>query len=99
MSSFARLIVFAALAVPATAAAQSPSPTLPSDTLEANFAPKSSSGPAPELAPSLPSDTLDAGKQDVAPDSGSEEMRRDRDQDEPGQPWKEDERQQSQRVG
>jgi hypothetical protein len=36
------------------------SPTLPSDTLEANYAPRSSSGPMPELAPSLPSDTLDA---------------------------------------
>ena len=35
-------------------------PTLPSDTLEANYAPRSGSGPAPEVAPSLPSDTLDA---------------------------------------
>lgn len=35
-------------------------PTLPSDTLEANYAPRSGSGPTPELAPSLPSDTLDA---------------------------------------
>jgi hypothetical protein len=37
-----------------------PSPTLPSDTLEANYAPRSGPGPTPELAPSLPSDTLDA---------------------------------------
>ena len=94
MSSIARLIVFAALVAPATAAAQSASPTLPSDTLEANFAPKSAPGPAPELAPSLPSDTLDAGKQDVAPDSTSGEMRRDWDQDENGDLWKEDEQQQ-----
>jgi hypothetical protein len=38
----------------------SPSPTLPSDTLEANFAPRSSAGPMPDLAPTLPSDTLEA---------------------------------------
>ncbi len=38
----------------------SPSPTLPSDTLEANYAPRSEPGPMPELAPTLPSDTLDA---------------------------------------
>ncbi|HYC31281.1 MAG TPA: hypothetical protein VEB59_03280 [Gemmatimonadales bacterium] len=93
MSSIARFVVLAALAVPATAAAQSPSPTLPSDTLEANFAPRSGPGPAPELAPSLPSDTLDAGKRDAAPDSSSGEMRRDWDQDENGDPWKEDEQQ------
>ena len=37
-----------------------PSPTLPSDTLEANYAPRSAVGPTPELAPTLPSDTLDA---------------------------------------
>ena len=36
----------------------SPSPTLPSDTLQANYAPRSAVGPMPELAPSLPSDTL-----------------------------------------
>jgi hypothetical protein len=41
-----------------TAGAQAP--TLPSDTLEARFAPPSRSGPIPELAPSLPSDTLKA---------------------------------------
>ena len=37
-----------------------PSPTLPSDTLEANYAPRTAVGPTPELAPTLPSDTLDA---------------------------------------
>lgn len=36
------------------------SPTLPSDTLDANYAPRSVPGPMPELAPTLPSDTLDA---------------------------------------
>lgn len=36
------------------------SPTLPSDTLEANYGPRSAPGPTPELAPSLPSDTLEA---------------------------------------
>jgi hypothetical protein len=35
-------------------------PTLPSDTLQANYAPRSAPGPTPELAPSLPSDTLEA---------------------------------------
>ena len=38
----------------------SPSPTLPSDTLQANYAPRSAAGPTPELAPTLPSDTLAA---------------------------------------
>jgi hypothetical protein len=46
------------VALPAAAAAQSASPTLPSDTLEANFAPRSAPGPKPDLAPTLPSDTL-----------------------------------------
>jgi hypothetical protein len=60
MSPVFRPLVFtAALAVlPALASAQSPSPTLPSDTLQANFAPRSTVGPMPELAPTLPSDTL-----------------------------------------
>lgn len=39
-----------------TAAAQAP--TLPSDTLEANYGPPSDVAPTPELAPSLPTDTL-----------------------------------------
>ena len=62
-----RTVLAAALLLPAagTLAAQattsSPSPTLPSDTLQANYAPRSSApGPMPELAPSLPSDTLEA---------------------------------------
>jgi hypothetical protein len=42
--------------------ALSPAPTLPSDTLEANYAPPSAAGPRPELAPSLPSDTLQAAQ-------------------------------------
>jgi hypothetical protein len=44
----------------AQTAALAPSPTLPSDTLEANYAPPSATGPTPERAPSLPSDTLAA---------------------------------------
>ncbi|HKT60343.1 MAG TPA: hypothetical protein VJQ46_09840 [Gemmatimonadales bacterium] len=40
--------------------ALSPSPTLPSDTLEANYGPRGSAGPAPGLVPTLPSDTLEA---------------------------------------
>jgi len=58
-------MLLVALFVPAASTlaqtgASSPSPTLPSDTLEANYAPRSAAGPMPELAPSLPSDTLDA---------------------------------------
>lgn len=40
----------------------SPSPTLPSDTLEANYAPRSEAGPMPDLAPTLPSDTMPAAE-------------------------------------
>jgi hypothetical protein len=56
------LLTASLLVVPAVASAQSQSlsPTLPSDTLEANFAPRSAPGPMPELAPTLPSDTLKA---------------------------------------
>ena len=56
------LTLLLAAALPGALAAQtrSLSPTLPSDTLEANFAPRSTAGPTPELAPTLPSDTLDA---------------------------------------
>ncbi len=64
MSAASRLLVLSAalLVTPAVLSAQasSPSPTLPSDTLQANFAPRSASGPTPELAPTLPSDTLKA---------------------------------------
>jgi hypothetical protein len=49
-----------------------PSPTLPSDTLEANYAPRSAPGPMPELAPTLPSDTLQAtGPVDSVPTDSS----------------------------
>ena len=66
MLSHIRIPVLAALLLGAagTLAAQStglsPSPTLPSDTLQANFAPRSAAGPSPDLAPTLPSDTLEA---------------------------------------
>jgi hypothetical protein len=64
MSAASRLLALSAalLVTPAVLSAQasSPSPTLPSDTLQANFAPRSASGPTPELAPTLPSDTLKA---------------------------------------
>ncbi len=86
MSSAARflLLAVAALGVPTVAVAQSPSPTLPSDTLQANFAPRSAPGPMPELAPSLPSDTLDTTAPMVVPEPSSGEMRRDWDQGEGG---------------
>lgn len=56
----AALLLGAAGTLTAQSTALSPSPTLPSDTLEANFAPRSAAGPTPDLAPSLPSDTLKA---------------------------------------
>ena len=56
----AALLLGAAGTLAAQSTRLSPSPTLPSDTLEANFAPRSSAGPMPELAPTLPSDTLEA---------------------------------------
>ena len=62
------LLVVASLAAGARALQAQAAPTLPSDTLEANYAPRSASGPTPELAPSLPSDTLEARPQS-APDS------------------------------
>lgn len=62
MSTASRFLlpVLLAAALPATARAQAP--TLPSDTLQANFAPRSAPGPMPEVAPSLPSDTLRPGE-------------------------------------
>jgi hypothetical protein len=63
MSAARLLLVSAALFVtPALLSAQasSSSPTLPSDTLQANFAPRSATAPTPELSPTLPSDTLKA---------------------------------------
>jgi len=56
----AALLLGAAGTLAAQSRTLSPSPTLPSDTLEANFAPRSSAGPMPDLAPTLPSDTLEA---------------------------------------
>ena len=53
-------------AVAGTAGAQAP--TLPSDTLTANFAPPSRPGPHPSLAPTLPSDTLDLTPVPTQPD-------------------------------
>ena len=84
------LLALLPLALPAVVAAQSP--TLPSDTLEANFAPRSEPGPTPELAPSLPSDTLHPGELVVPPDTAAAEMRRDWDQgEEAGEPWRTEE--------
>lgn len=53
-------LLFAARMLAAQSAVSSPSPTLPSDTLQANYAPRSEAAPMPDLAPSLPSDTLEA---------------------------------------
>jgi hypothetical protein len=60
ISLLAALFLGAAGTLAAQSRTLSPSPTLPSDTLEANFAPRSSAGPMPDLAPTLPSDTLEA---------------------------------------
>jgi len=57
-------VLLAALA--GTAGAQAP--TLPSDTLKANFAPPSVPGPTPGLAPTLPSDTLYVAPPPAQPD-------------------------------
>ena len=92
------LVVAAALALPPVAAAQSASPTLPSDTLEANFAPRGAPGPMPELAPSLPSDTLQPGTPLFPPDSASGQMRRDRDQEDSEDLWEEEEQAEALRV-
>jgi hypothetical protein len=48
--------------------AEAQAPTLPSDTLKANFAPPSRPGPSPNLAPTLPSDTLDVNPAPARPD-------------------------------
>lgn len=65
MSPAIRISLAAALLFPcartlAAQAAAVPSPTLPSDTLEANYGPRSLPAPMPERAPTLPSDTLEA---------------------------------------
>jgi hypothetical protein len=57
-----------ALVVVSAGAAAAQAPTLPSDTLKANFAPRATPGPSPEAAPSLPSDTLEAAPPPSAPD-------------------------------
>jgi hypothetical protein len=49
-----------------TAGAQAP--TLPSDTLQARFAPPARSAPHPEAAPTLPSDTLYVAPAPAQPD-------------------------------
>jgi hypothetical protein len=52
----------------AAGTAEAQAPTLPSDTLKANFAPPSRPGPSPNLAPTLPSDTLDVKPAPARPD-------------------------------
>ena len=54
------LCLGAARTLTAQTTALSPSPTLPSDTLEANYGPRSAAGPTPDISPTLPSDTLEA---------------------------------------
>jgi hypothetical protein len=54
------LLLAALLLPPALSAQASLSPTLPSDTLQADYAPRTAPAPTPELAPTLPSDTLQA---------------------------------------
>jgi hypothetical protein len=58
--SLAAALLAAGARTLAAQATASPSPTLPSDTLQANYAPRSLPGPMPERAPTLPSDTLEA---------------------------------------
>jgi hypothetical protein len=63
------LLVVASLLTGVGALQAQAAPTLPSDTLQANYAPRSAPGPEPQLAPSLPSDTLEAVAPNK-PDSG-----------------------------
>ncbi len=56
----AALLCSGARTLAAQVAGTLPVPTLPSDTLEANYAPRTVPAPTPELAPSLPGDTLEA---------------------------------------
>jgi hypothetical protein len=56
----AGLVLGAAGTLTAQSTSLSPSPTLPSDTLEANYGPRSEAGPMPDVSPTLPSDTLEA---------------------------------------
>lgn len=53
------LVAILLLAGPGALAAQG-APTLPSDTLVANYGPRSSPAPTPGISPTLPSDTLPA---------------------------------------
>ena len=52
----------------AAGTAEAQAPTLPSDTLKANFAPPSRPGPSPSLAPTQPTDTLDVNADPARPD-------------------------------
>ena len=72
MSVALRSLLIVAASVAGVGALQAQAaPTLPSDTLEANYAPRSAPGPTPEMAPSLPSDTLEAAAPSK-PDSGQQ---------------------------
>jgi hypothetical protein len=55
------LFLVAAPFVLSRSSASAQAPTLPSDTLEANYGPPSEMAPMPEMAPSLPSDTIRYG--------------------------------------
>ena len=76
MSPSVRIIPLAGLLLaaapfvrPGSASAFAQAPTLPSDTLEANYAPPSEVAPMPGLAPSLPSDTLEVDESVDRPDA------------------------------
>jgi hypothetical protein len=60
ISLAAALLISGARTLAAQTVPDVPSPTLPSDTLQANYAPRSRAAPMPQLAPTLPSDTLQA---------------------------------------
>jgi hypothetical protein len=62
ISLVAALLLSGARTLAAQAVTDDPSPTLPSDTLQANYAPRSRAAPMPELAPTHPSDTLQAAQ-------------------------------------
>ena len=66
VARYAWLVSVLLAAAAGTAEAQAP--TLPSDTLKANFAPPSRPGPSPSLAPTLPTDTLDVNAEPARPD-------------------------------
>jgi hypothetical protein len=62
ISLAAALLISGARTLAAQTVPDDPSPTLPSDTLQANYAPRSRAAPMPQLAPTLPSDTLQAAQ-------------------------------------